>query len=110
MNGVVIIQQDELEQKLEEVAGRVLDRLEFSRPKPREVMTLAQLADFWQVNKQSILNWMNREPDDNPLPVDYVGSDPRFFYSEIREWSGREKERKFAAKKQKIDIENDNIQ
>ncbi len=108
--GVIIINKDELKQTLVEVASQVYDQIEYSRPKPREVMTLGQLADFWQVKKQSILVWVNRAPDKNPLPVDYVGADPRFFYSEIREWSRREKERKFAKRQKQIEVDEMNIQ
>ena len=109
-SGVIIISKDVLKQTLVEVASQVYDQIEYSRPKPREVMTLAQLAEFWQVKKQSILVWVNRAPDENPLPVDYVGSDPRFFYSEIREWSRREKERKFAKRGKQINFEGDKMQ
>lgn len=110
MSGVVIISKDELHKTLAEIAGKVLDEIEFSRPKPREVMTLAQLAEFWQVRKQTIIVWTKRPRNQNPLPVDYVGSEPRFFYGEIRQWSKVEKERRMAKIAEKVQAEEKKLQ
>jgi predicted DNA-binding transcriptional regulator AlpA len=65
------------------------------RVKPaRNVLTLSQLADEWQCSKQSIINWTRR--DEFPLPVHYLGSDPRFHRSEVEQWSRDEAQRKLA--------------
>lgn len=55
-------------------------------------LTLQQLADEWQVTKQAIRNWMDR--DIHPLPVHYLGSAPRFHRFEVESWSRSEAQRK----------------
>jgi hypothetical protein len=73
---------------------------------PRDCMNLSQLADYLQCSKQSIGNWRKRS--DNPLPCGYVGDEPRFYLSEIREWSHEnERQRK---NKSDQDKENSNAQ
>lgn len=56
-------------------------------------MTVKQLADRWQVTQQSILNGVRRE--ENPLPVHYVGGNPRFHLTEVDAWSKAEAIRRF---------------
>lgn len=61
----------------------------------RTVFTLSQLADEWQCSKQAIINWTRKTA--HPLPVHYLGSDPRFHKSEVDQWSREEAQRKLAA-------------
>ena len=58
---------------------------------PRDCMDLQQCAEYFQVSKQSITNWQNRS--EHPLPHGYVGDKPRFYLTEIRQWSHEEGER-----------------
>jgi tRNA U34 5-carboxymethylaminomethyl modifying GTPase MnmE/TrmE len=92
MNVAIIINEDELKNKLSEISREILaglfDEIRAAHPPAREVMTIAQLAGHWQVGKSSILNWVRRE--DSPLPCHYVGSDPRFHLSEVNVWSKNE--------------------
>ncbi len=56
-----------------------------------EVMTLAQLCQYWQVSQPSINLWINTQG----LPVHYVGADPRFHKSEVDTWSRESGKKKF---------------
>jgi hypothetical protein len=60
----------------------------------REIFTLQQLAEEWECSRQSIINW-TRLPE-HPLPVHYLGADPRFHRSEIEQWSRENAQRKLA--------------
>lgn len=62
---------------------------------PSPVMTLTELATYWKVNKQSLLNWTKRKV--HALPVSYVGADPRFHLSEVNDWAKQEANRKLGA-------------
>jgi predicted DNA-binding transcriptional regulator AlpA len=92
MPTAIIINQDELKETLsgisKDIISGMFEEIKSSHPPAREVMTLTQLADYWQVTKQSIINWVKR--DEFPLPVHYVGGDPRFHLSEINAWSKME--------------------
>lgn len=54
-------------------------------------MTKKQLAEYLQVDPQSITNWQNRS--ENPLPHGYVGADPRYYLAEVQQWT-RENEKR----------------
>lgn len=84
-----IIDTDDLKQIVKEV---IQDQLKDVRPPAK--LTLKQLADEWQVARQSIMAWTRR--DQFKLPVHYVGSDPRFHRDEVEAWSKAEAERKLA--------------
>jgi hypothetical protein len=59
---------------------------------PRDCMNTKQLKAYLQCSDQSIRNWRNRS--DNPLPCGYIGNEPRFYLSEIREWSHENERRR----------------
>lgn len=92
MDQVVIINRNELKAVLSEICKEILaelfDEIKRAHPPEREIMTLEQLASRWQVSKQSLLNWIKRE--ENPLPVHYVGGNPRFHLVEVDAWSKME--------------------
>lgn len=98
----IIISRDDLLAALSlvtrEVTESVVEQIRQDNPPARQVMTTAQLAQYFQVSNQSILNWTRRKESDNPLPVNYAGADPRFFLEEVRAWSEREKAAKFSKK------------
>jgi hypothetical protein len=57
-------------------------------------MTIKQAAEYLNCTEQSIRNWSDRAEDENPFPIHYAGSDPRFIRAEIDLWTLREKERR----------------
>lgn len=59
---------------------------------PRDCMTKKQVAEYLQVDPQSITNWQNRS--DNPLPHGYVGADPRYYLAEVQQWTRENKKRR----------------
>lgn len=61
-------------------------------PAPRDCMTRKQLADYLQVTEQAIANWQNRA--DHPLPCGYAGDKPRYFLSDVKQWSIEEAQRR----------------
>ena len=65
-------------------------------PTPRDCMTRKQLADYLQVTEQAIANWQNRA--DHPLPCGYAGDKPRYFLSDVKQWSIEEATRRPATK------------
>ncbi len=95
-NTAIIISETELKQTLSEISRNIVSEMfaEIKRTHPpqREVMTVKQLAEYWQVTQQSLWNWIKR--DENRLPVHYVGGDPRFHLSEVDLWSKEEANRK----------------
>jgi hypothetical protein len=78
--------------KAVEPLEKKIDALMDTRTELRPVMTLAQLAEHLQVSKTAIQKWVKRL--DHPLPVHYLGADPRFHLSEVNVWSREEAERK----------------
>ena len=70
-------------------------------PAPRDCMTKAQLAEYFQCSEVSITNWQKRA--DNPLPCGYVGDSPRFYLAEVKQWSHEEKERRKGSLRNKTD-------
>lgn len=91
-----IVSKEELEKIVSEIVSSVVEEIKNAHPPTREVMTLRQLADYWQVTRQSILNWSRREH--YRLPIHYVGGDPRFHLSEVNIWSKEEAMRKLEVK------------
>jgi hypothetical protein len=61
-------------------------------PAPRDCMTRKQLAEYLQVTEQAIANWQNRA--DHPLPCGYAGDKPRYFLSDVKQWSIEEAQRR----------------
>ena len=61
-------------------------------PPLRACLTRAQLAEEWQCSEQAIKNWTERR--DDPLPVDYIGADPRYYRAEFSKWTKEEAARK----------------
>ncbi len=98
MNTAIIISESELRQQLSEivrtVVSEIFDEIKNTHPPLREVMTMTQLADYWQVTKQSVMRWTRRE--NFPLPVHYVGGDPRFHLTEVNQWSKDEAAQKLS--------------
>lgn len=100
MQSVVIINREELKAELAGLKSEVLEtivedvfaKIHETHPPGREVMTIEQLCERWQVTKQSILRWVRR--DKYSLPVHYVGGDPRFHLAEVDEWSKAEASRR----------------
>jgi transposase len=64
-------------------------------PAWRDCMTRKQLADYFQVSEQAITNWQNRA--DHPLPCGYAGDKPRYFLSDVKQWSIEEAQRRSAS-------------
>lgn len=87
---ITIIKKSDIEELLLQMVDSVVAQLiEKTNLKPTPgVMTLQQLAEYWQVSKQSIINWVKRE--EYSLPVHYVGGDPRFHLMEVNTWSKSE--------------------
>lgn len=83
----VYLEKEDLVQMLRDMSAKVIPT--------REVMTAKQLAEYWQVSKQSVLNWARRP--DSPLPCHFVGADPRFHRDEVNEWSRQEANSKLKA-------------
>lgn len=92
----IILNESELKQTLREmsveISQTVVSKMLIDSPPARAVMTARQLAEYLQVTERSISVWTRRKI--NPLPVGYVGSDPRFFADEVRDWMKREAARK----------------
>ena len=63
-----------------------------SPPAPRDCMTRKQVADYLQVSEQAIANWQNRA--DHALPCGYAGDKPRYFLSDVKQWSIEEAKRR----------------
>jgi excisionase family DNA binding protein len=82
MDNLVLINKSDLEAMFKDVA------LKLQSSEIREVMTLKQLAEYLQASRQSLLNWTKRS--NHPLPVHYIGADPRFHRSEVDQWSKEE--------------------
>ena len=99
----IILNRDELRETLTEISIQVtqsvLEQIRAEKPVARQVMTMAQLAEYLQVTNQSIRNWIRRDENDNPLPLHGVGADPRFHLSEIDEWTRREAARQTEKRK-----------
>lgn len=88
---------NEIEQKIDtKLRGVVAELLEAARAMNQtpEVMTLAQLAKYWQVTKMSIHNWTRRK--EFPLPIHYTGGNPRYHKIEVDSWSKLEAARELA--------------
>lgn len=101
MQNLVLMNREDLEKILtssaEKITEIVLEKLsEQDSSIPKSVLTTRQLADYLQVSTQSILNWVRRDKDKNPLPVKYAGADPRFDLEEVKEWSKREADLKLS--------------
>ena len=98
MNTAVIITKEELKSALAEISREMqknfFEQYFANSAFPREVMTVAQLCEYLQVSQQSIFNWIKRAKENNPLPVKYVGDDPRFYLDEIKDWIYLESVRK----------------
>jgi len=89
MNKIVVVNGDDLRFLIAEAVSEALSR----EPKLlRGTLTLRQLSEQWQCSKQSILNWIDREK--HPLPVRYIGSDPRFDRHDVDHWSKENARRK----------------
>ncbi len=103
----IILNRDELRETLTEISLQVtqsvLEQIRAEKPVARQVMTMAQLAEYLQVTNQSIRNWIRRDEKDNPLPVRGVGADPRFNLSEIDEWTRREAARQSENRKKNLE-------
>ena len=99
----IILNESELKKTLQdisiEIAETVFTKMRTDSPPARDVMTTRQLAEYLQVTERSIAVWTRRKV--NPLPVGYVGSDPRFFIDEVREWMKREAIRKLNGNSEK---------
>ncbi len=92
MNTALIVNQNELKEKLKEILEEIVPVIiERARTEtvPRELMTIAQAADYLQCSTQSIVNWSKRSADRNPLVACYAGADPRFRKSELDAWLAR---------------------
>lgn len=76
---IQLVDMDALRDLMTEIARR-----ETAIP---EVMTAQQVAKYFQVSKSSVMRW-TKDVDD-PLPVGYFGSEPRFYREDVREWSRR---------------------
>ena len=59
-------------------------------------LTRAQAATYLQVSEKSIGEWSKRPPEENPLPVAYVGADPRYRRTALDEWAAEESRRRLA--------------
>lgn len=100
MDQVVIINRNDLKEELGDLKKEVLEnivedifaRIHEIHPPGREVMTMGQLCQRWQVDKQSVVRWVRRES--HPLPVHYVGGNPRFHLAEVDDWSKAEAARR----------------
>lgn len=92
VNTALIVNQDELKEKLkeiiEEIVPAIIERVK-AETSVRELMTVAQAADYLQCSTQSIINWSKRPADQNPLRPCYAGADPRFHKSELDAWLAR---------------------
>lgn len=87
--------ENELEELLARAASKGVEeycRQARNRRPENMTLTVQQLADEWQVTKQAIRNWMDREI--HPLPVHYLGSSPRFHRFEVESWSRAEAQRR----------------
>lgn len=102
VNTALIVNEDELKEKLkeifEEIAPAIIERIR-EKTATRELMTIAQAADYLQCSTQSIVNWSRRPADQNPLPACYAGADPRFYKTELDAWLARGSTMKSAPKK-----------
>lgn len=89
MNTALIVDKDELKEKLkeiiEEIAPAIIEQIR-EKTATRELMTIAQAADYLQCSTQSIVNWSRRPADQNPLLACYAGADPRFYKTELDAW------------------------
>jgi predicted DNA-binding transcriptional regulator AlpA len=74
-----------ISQRVTEAVTTLLNEKFDKISRPQRMMTLSQIADHCGVSKQSIINWTKR--GENPMPVHYFGSDPRFYLDEVDEWS-----------------------
>ena len=103
MTTAVILSKEDLQSALVEIINQEFHKTalneHLSLTRLRAVMTVAQLGEDLQVTQQSIFNWIRRPKGDNPLPVRYVGNDPRFYLDEINEWTHIETVRKSLKKK-----------
>ena len=103
MKNVVIIDEDELQLKLADWSCNllmlVIEKIRAERLYEEDAVTLVQVAEHLRVSTQSILNWSRRNEHENPLPIHYVGADPRFYISEIKGWSRREAEIKLVKRR-----------
>ncbi len=92
MNTALIVNEDELKEKLkeiiEEIAPAIIEQIRENNC-ARELMTIAQAADYLQCSTQSIVNWSRRPANQNPLLACYAGADPRFYKSELDAWLAR---------------------
>ena len=92
MNTALIVNQDELKEKLreiiEEIIPAVVERVK-AETSVRELMTTAQAADYLQCSIQLITNWSKRSEDQNRLVAGHAGADPRFFKSDLDAWLAR---------------------
>ena len=98
MKQALILGFEDIDELSEILANKIIARIEnseslkASKPEKNSLLTTKQIAKYLNVSTQSILNWVKRDTD--PLPVHYVGADPRFDLKEIKEWSKREADRK----------------
>jgi predicted DNA-binding transcriptional regulator AlpA len=77
-------------------------------PAPREWMTAAQLAEYWQLlndknepTTAGILKWARRAPNQFPLPHAYMGDLLRFNRTEVDQWAREEAERRRTEKEKR---------
>lgn len=90
MNTALIVSQDELKEKLkeiiEEIVPAIIERVK-ADTSVRELMTVAQAAEYLQCSAQSISNW-SKLPQ-NLLVAGFAGADPRLYKSDIDAWIAR---------------------
>lgn len=90
MSEIVVLEKSDLDEMFQKYLG---ERVTETTP---EVMTLAQTAEYFGKSKQAIINWTRLEL--HPLPCGYLGSDPVFYLSEVKQWSRENARRKFESK------------
>lgn len=87
------LDQASIETWLEGIVRRVVREEQPPAPMPvSECMTRKQLADYLHVSEQAIANWQQRA--EHPLPCGYVGDKPRYFLSDVKQWSIEEAKRR----------------
>jgi hypothetical protein len=94
---VSVLTRTEIEEIARAAAEAAL-RIQKDAGYTRDVFTADQLAERFQVTKQAVMNWTKRDGHKNPLPVHFLGTEARFIWSEVLEWTREETRRKRGTK------------
>lgn len=87
---VVTVPVAELEQKFKQIALEAAAEAFRSIGRVPEVMTKAQLAEYWQCSERVINDYLAGRGVSEPIPHGGVGSHPRFYRHDVDQWNKRQ--------------------